>query len=82
MNTHKFKLLKIAAEPPLGLIFFKNIIDINVYQAVSNPTAYILHDPGIGLYYSIPYLKPTLETLDSDLQKNIEQYITPFKKSY
>lgn len=79
MNTHKFRLVKADIEPPPSLIFFKEIDGVRVYQSGINTTIYILHDSGIGIYYSLQYLKVTFETLDLDLHKNIERYIKSMK---
>lgn len=75
MNTHKFRLIKISSESPPSLIFFKEFDGIRVYQSGINSTIYILHDSLMGTYFSLQYLKTTFETLDSDLQKNIERYV-------
>ncbi len=65
----------MSHEPPVSLIFFKEIDGVKVYQSGMNNTVYILHDSIVGVYYSLQYLKTTFETLDADLYKNIEKYI-------
>jgi|GEM_PF-3434625 hypothetical protein len=75
MNTHKFRLIKISGEPPASLIFFKELDGVKIYQSGINSTIYVLHDSVMGTYFSLQYLKTTFETLDSDLQKNIERYV-------
>jgi DNA-binding protein HU-beta len=75
MNINKFRLIKVSEETPTSLLFFKVIDGVDVYQSGINTTIYILHDPTIGIYYSLQYLKQTFETLDLDLHKNIERYV-------
>ena len=82
MNVAKFRLLYKSTEPPASLIYFRKIDDIMVYQSGINGMIYILYEADTGTYYSIRYLKTSFESLNLDLQKNIDYYIKHKNESH